>query len=116
MVEEKIEAKKTSPGYFKSYNWCPVCGKSLHEDFDYCPMHEGVLTLKVYSYKPKVVEIPMIGVYNAEHDEFDMSAGLVPTVKLPQEDKDWLENAASLSEAQLVKLVAGEMKRRRRKR
>lgn len=42
MVEEMVEAEETSPGYFKSYNWCPVCAKTLHEDFDYCPMHEGV--------------------------------------------------------------------------
>lgn len=111
MVEEMVEAEETSPRYFKSYNWCPVCGKSLHEDFDYCPMHKGVLTLKVYSYKPKVVELPMVGVYDVGYDDFGLDEGVSKADQLfnvlSDEDKNLLKSAG-LDSNQFYKLFKSQ--------
>lgn len=75
------------------------------------------MTLKVYSYKPKVVELPMVGVYDVESDDFSMDEGLVQeqVSRLSQKDTDWLEGIAGLTEKQIVSLMVDEIKRRRRK-
>lgn len=108
--------------YMETKNWCPVCASTAHEDFNYCPKHEGVLMLQVFSYEPGKVSIPVPGQYDIEHDDFALDQGLSDQFmvdnfrgQLSQETGDWVEEIKALGEGEsdrVVALMAKELKRR----
>jgi len=92
----ETKEKGNGPLYMEPKNWCPVCASTVHEDFDYCPKHEGVLLLQVFSYEPGKVTIPVPGQYDIEHDDFGLDEGL---------DHDIIDGAGGLTFTQLGKLM-----------
>lgn len=108
--------------YMETRKWCPVCGKTQPKDLNYCMSHKGVLLLKVFSYEPGKVSIPVPSQYDIEHDDFDLDQGLSPQFmvdtfrgQLSQETGDWVEEIKALGEGEsdrVVALMAKELKRR----